>query len=66
MVTQSEKRSTCDWRVAGLNPGLEDQCETISIISALCAVPDFPGKHKTEAPSQSPQWLRLIKLNPLL
>ena len=36
------------------NPGLEGPCETISIVSAPCAVPVFWKRHKTEAPSQSP------------
>ena len=53
-VAQTVERWTCDWKVAGSNPGLEGPCGAISILSALCAVPVFRKRHKTEAPSQSP------------
>ena len=36
-VTQSVERWTCDWKVAGLNLGVEGPCRTISIFPALCA-----------------------------
>ena len=36
-----------DWKVAGSNPGLEGPCGSISIVSALCAVPVFRTKQKT-------------------
>ena len=53
-VAQSVERWTCDWKVAGSNLGLEGPCGTISICSAPYAVPVFWKRHKTEAPSQSP------------
>ena len=53
-LAQSVERWTCDWKVAGLNPGLEGPRGTISIASAPCAVPVFRKRHKTEAQSQSP------------
>ena len=53
-VAQSVERWTCDWKAAGSNPGLEGPCGAISIYSALSAVPVFRKRHKTEAPSQSP------------
>ena len=53
-VAQSVERWTCDWMVAGSNPGLEGPCGAISIFSAPFAVPVFRKRHKTEAPSQSP------------
>ena len=51
-VAQLVERWTFDWKVAGLNPGLEGPCGTIPIFSAPCAVPFFWKRHKTEAPSQ--------------
>ena len=63
-VTQSIERSieswTCDWKVAGLNPGLKGPCETISIVSALCTVLVFQRRHKTETPSQSTDGVGLL------
>ena len=53
-VAQSVERWTCDWKVAGSNPGLEGPCGAISIFSAPCTIPVFRKRHKTEAPSQSP------------
>ena len=53
-VAQSVERWICDWKVSGSNPGLEGPCGTISIVSAPYAVPVFRKRHKTEAPSQSP------------
>ena len=40
-VAQSVKLWTCDWKVAGMNPGLERSCGTILIFSALCAIAVF-------------------------
>ena len=53
-VAQWVERWACDWKVAGSNPGLEGPCGTIYIFSAPYAVPVFRKRHKTEAPSQSP------------
>ena len=54
LVAQSVERWTCDWKVAGSNPGLEGLCGTISIFSAPCTAPVFWKRHKTEVPCQSP------------
>ena len=45
LVVQSVERWTCDWKVAGSNPGLEGPCGTISIFSYPCAVPVFWKRH---------------------
>ena len=51
----SVKQWTCDWKVAGSNPGLEGPCRTISIFSAPCAVPVFGRVYlKTKALSELP------------
>ena len=47
LVAQSVERSTCDWEVAGSNPGSEDPCGTISKVTAACAIPVFLTRHKT-------------------
>ena len=54
MVDQSVEHWTCNWKVADSNPGLEGPCGTISNFSAPCAILVFRKRHKTEAPSQSP------------
>ena len=59
-VAQSVERWTCDWKVAGSNPGLEGPCETISIFSAPCANSVFRVRHKTEASSQLPNGAGLL------
>ena len=53
-VAQSVERWTCDWKVAGSNLGMKGPYGTISIFSAPYAVPVFRKRHKTKAPSQSP------------
>ena len=52
-VAQSVERWTCDWKIAGSNPGFEGPCRTISLISAVCVVPEFRKRHKTEVPDAS-------------
>ena len=44
-VIQSVERWTCDWKVAGSNPGLEGPCETISIF--LFCLPSLSVKIDT-------------------
>ena len=55
LVAQMVKRWNYDWKVAGSNPELEGPYGTIIILPALCAVPVFQKKYKTEAPSSLPK-----------
>ena len=61
-VAQSVERWTCDWKVAGSNPGLEGPCGIISIFSAPSVVPVFRKRHKTEVTSQPPNGAGSIDL----
>ena len=46
-VAQSVERWTCDWNVAGSNPGSEGPYGTISLFFAPCTDPVFRKRHKT-------------------
>ena len=62
-ITQFVERWTCDWKVAGSNPRLEDPCEAICIFSPPCVVHVFWKGHTTDALSLSLNCMgRLMRL----
>ena len=55
-VAQSVECWTCDWKVACSNSAMEGPCGTIYICYVPCAALVFLLRHKTEPPSQAPDF----------